>query len=257
MNQMIKIIRLKQLSPRTEKTYLSWVRSFKRFIGSQSPYDLNSKHVKNYLTFLAAEKRVSASTQNLAFNALLFLYRYILECDIGDIKNVVRARRQRRIPVVLTRSEIDMVLNQLAGTNQLMAKIIYGAGLQLKECLKLRIKDIDFDRGRVTVWFGKGGKDRETVFPDSLKLQLKEHIRKLRTLYAADREQDVPGVELPYALERKYPNAGKEWSWQWMFPSKKLSVDPRSKIVRRHHVHPSNLQRQLKKSLIKSAFTKG
>ncbi len=151
MNQMVKIIRLKQLSPRTEKTYLSWIRSFKRFIGSQSPYDLNSEHVKNYLTFLAAEKRVAASTQNLAFNALLFLYRYILECDIGDIKNVVRARRKRRIPVVLTRSEIDMVLYQLSGTNQLMAKIIYGAGLRLKECLKLRIKDIDFDRGRVTV----------------------------------------------------------------------------------------------------------
>jgi integron integrase len=256
LTRMVKMLRLKQLSLRTEKTYLYWVRSFKSFSEGRSPFDLRSAHVKNYLTFLAAEKRVSAPTQNQAFNALLFFYRYILDCDIGDLGTVVRAPHRRRLPVVLTRLELDQIFNQLSGVRQLMAQTIYGGGLRLEECLKLRVKDIDFERGRLTVRFGKGGKDRETVFPESLKIPMQRHFEKIRVLFDHDRQQEVPGVELSFALERKYPNAGKEWGWQWVFPSMKLSVDPRSKIVRRHHIHSTNLQRQIKAAANSAGITK-
>jgi integron integrase len=244
------------LSLRTEKTYISWIRSFQRFLDDRSPYDINSDHVKNFLTYLAAERKVAAATQNQAFNALLFLYRYILDQDIDNLADVVRAPRRRRLPVVLTKPEICRLFDRLTGVNRLMAQIIYGGGLRLKECLKLRIKDMDFERGRVIVRFGKGGKDRETIFPESIQSHVKEHIESIRVFYDRDLKKNVSGVELPGALERKYPNAGKEWAWQWVFPSKKLSVDPRSGIVRRHHLHPTNLQRQIKCAVQKAKITK-
>jgi integron integrase len=254
--QMVKMIRLRQLSLRTEKTYLNWIRSFQRFLDDRSPYDINSDDVKKFLTYLAAERKVAAATQNQAFNALLFLYRYILDQDIDNLADVVRAPRRRRLPVVLTKPEICRLFDRLTGVNRLMAQIIYGGGLRLKECLKLRIKDMDFERGRVIVRFGKGGKDRETIFPESIQSHVKEHIESIRVFYDRDLKKNVSGVELPGALERKYPNAGKEWAWQWVFPSKKLSVDPRSGIVRRHHLHPTNLQRQIKCAVQKAKITK-
>lgn len=255
-NQMVRMMRLRQLSIRTERTYLNWVHSFQRFSKGRSPDTLDGDLVKQYLTYLAAEKHVSASTQNQALNALLFFYRFVLDKDIGDLANVVRAKRTRRLPVVLTPSEINHLMKQLSGTNQLMARLIYGAGLRLAECLKLRIKDIDFERDRVTVLFGKGGKDRESILPESIKSDLKAHVEKSRPLFDQDRSNDVPGVEMPFALERKYPNAGKEWGWQWVFPSKRLSRDPRSGVIRRHHVHSTNLQRQIKKAVSRAGITK-
>lgn len=253
---MMKAIRLKQLSLNTEKAYLSWLRSFFHFQKGRSVGNLRSIHVKRYLTYLAAERRISAATQNQAFNALLFFYRHILNQEIGDLGDVVRAPRRRRLPVVLTKSETTRIFKQMSGVNKLMAQVIYGGGLRLTECLKLRIKDLDFERSRIVVRFGKGGKDRETILPERIKAPLQAHIQSSQEFYKRDRRKEVAGVELPFALERKYPSAGKEWGWQWVFPSGKLSVDPRSGVVRRHHLHPSNLQRQLKKAVSAAGITK-
>ena len=198
------------------------------------------------MTYLAVEQRVSASTQNQAFNAILFLFRHTLDKNIDDIADAVRAKRKVRLPVVLTRSEIARLLQKLQGTNQLMARTIYGCGLRLAECVKLRIKDIDFERNAITIRSGKGDKDRETVLPTSLKDDLSQHIEKVRLIFNKDRGNDVLGVMMPGALERKYPNAGKEWAWFWAFPSYKLSVDPKTGIVRRHHVYKGNLRKSIK-----------
>ena len=255
-DEMIRVLRLRRRSLGTERAYISWLRSFYRYNGGSGPYDLTAEHLKGYLTYLAAERKVSASTQNQAFNALLFFYRFVIDCEIGNLHEVVRARRRQNLPVVLTQPEINRLLQSMYGVNKLMAQLIYGSGLRLMECLTLRIKDIDFERLRISVRQSKGGKDRETLLPGSLTEPLKLQIKKSRHLYESDREEDVPGVYLPQALARKYPNAGKEWTWHWVFPSQKLSTDPRSGIVRRHHLYPSNLQRNLKKAARVAAIPK-
>lgn len=256
-DEMVRMLRLKQLSHNTERTYLTWLRSFYKYLNGIPPTALETTHIKQYLTYLAAERRVAASTQNQAFNALLFFYRHILGKDVGDIRDVVRARRKRRLPVVLTKNEVDRLLSHIPeGVNRLMAQLLYGCGLRLRECVKLRIQNIDFERLRLTVRAGKGDKDRETILPESIIPDLKMQLEKSRLLFEKDRSQDIPGVELPNALERKLPNAGKEWGWQWVFPSYKLSIDPRSRIERRHHIYPSNLQRHVKKAANKARITK-
>ncbi len=242
-DDMRNMLRLMHRSIRTESAYLGWVRRFYRYLNGKSPQSLGSSHVKDFMTYLAVEQKVSASTQNQAFNAILFLFRHTLDKDIEDISDAVRAKRTRRLPVVLTRSEIELLFQKMSGNNLLMARIIYGCGLRLAECLSLRIKDVDFEREAITVRSGKGGKDRETVLPASLVKDLKTHLKKARAIYNADREIESPGVMLPNALERKFPNAGKEWAWFWVFPSYKQSMDPNTGIVRRHHVHHSNLQK--------------
>lgn len=237
-----KMLRLKHLSFRTEKTYLEWIRRFYRFLNGQLPNSLDSTHVKDFMTHLAVDRSVAASTQNQAFNAILFLFRNVLDKPIDDISEAIRAKRKRRLPVVLTKSEIKCLFEQMSGTNLLMAKTIYGCGLRLRECLNLRIRDIDFSRMAVTVR-GKGDKDRETVLPISIKNTLKNHIGSVRKIYEKDRKNGLAGVKLPGALERKLPNAGKEWAWFWLFPFRTISMDPVSKVVRKHHIHPSNLQK--------------
>ena len=246
---------LKHLSLRTEQTYLGWVRRFYRFLNGLSPYSLDSTHVKDFLTYLAVERKVAASTQNQAFNAILFLFRHILDKQIDEIGDAVRAKKKRRLPVVLTKSEINRLLDQMSGTNLLMAKTIYGCGLRLRECLHLRIKDIDFSRMAVTVR-GKGDKDRETVLPGSIKGTMINHIESVRKIYEKDRENGLAGVQLSGALERKLPNAGKEWAWFWVFPSHKISVDPTTNIIRRHHIYAGNLQRQIKQAGIRAGIPK-
>jgi len=245
VDDMKKMLRLKHLSFRTEQTYLGWIRRFYRFLNGQPPNTLDSTHVKDFMTHLAVEKRVAASTQNQAFNAILFLFRHVLDKSIDNIGEAIRAKKKRRMPVVLTKPEINRLFEQMSGTNLLMAKTIYGCGLRLRECMNLRIKDIDFSRMAVTVR-GKGDKDRETVLPGSIKDNLRNHIESVRKIYEKDRENGLAGVQLPGALERKLPNAGKEWAWFWLFPSRTISMDPVSKIIRRHHVHPSNLQKIIK-----------
>ena len=205
---------------------------------------------------LAADRKVAPSTQNQAFNAILFFYRFVIDQQIDDMQGILRARRKNSLPVVLTKQEIASVFSHMRETNLLMAKTIYGCGLRLKECLKLRIKDVDFNRNRITVRAGKGDKDRITILPESIKPALDTHIKLLWSLHLKDRKMNVPGVELPHALERKYPKAGQEWPWQWVFPARSLSVDPRSKIVRRHHLHPRNLQKHLKRAAKRAGIHK-
>jgi len=255
VEDMYKILRLKHLSVRTEKTYIGWLRRFYRFMNGQQPHTLNSTHVKDFMTHLAVEEKVSASTQNQAFNAILFLFRYVLDKPIDDIGEAVRAKKNRRLPVVLTKTEINRLFEQMSGTNLLMTKMIYGCGLRLRECVNLRVKDVDFERSAVTV-YGKGDRVRETVLPESIKKDLSEHLDKVREIHKKDRKNDIAGVKLPDALERKLPNARKEWSWFWVFPSIKISLDPRTEIVRRHHVHSSNLQKQIKRAAKKAEIPK-
>jgi len=208
------------------------------------------------MTHLAVEEKIAASTQNQASSAILFLFRHVLDKDIENIGEAIRAKKKRRLPVVLTRWEMDRLFDHMQGLNLLMARAIYGCGLRLAECVKLRVKDVDFERNAVTIRCGKGDKDRETVLPTSIRATLQDHLEKVRRIYDEDRQRNANGVMLPGALEKKYPNAGKEWSWYWVFPSIKESYDPRSRILRRHHVYPGNLQRAIKSAGQKAEIPK-
>ncbi|CAD7845494.1 MAG: Integron integrase IntIPac [Olavius algarvensis Delta 4 endosymbiont] len=255
-SDMRKMMRLKHLALRTEQAYLGWVRRFYLFVNGDTPESLNAGHVKNFMTHLAVERKVSATTQNQGFSALLFLFRHVLNQPIEDIGKAIRAKRKKRLPVVLTQNEVALLLGELQGVNRLMAQVIYGGGLRLKECLQLRVKDIDIERKTIIIRGGKGDKDRETVLPDSIVPSLKKHLKSIRKIYEKDRAGNQPGVELPGALERKMPNASTEWAWFWVFPSHTLSTDPRSGIVRRHHIHKSVLQKHIKKATTKAQIPK-
>ncbi len=248
--EMRLALRRKHRALSTEKAYVGWLRAFRQFCNHKSPRELTGKELQEFLSDLAVHRNVSASTQNQALNALVFLYRHVLSIPLeeGELQ-AVQARRGRKLPVVLTRNEIRRIFAHMSGLPLLMAQMIYGGGLRLTECLQLRIKDIDLEQGTVMVRSGKGDKDRRTLLPESLKELLIEQMHRARKLYDQDRCKDLPGVWLPHALERKYPNAGKEWGWFWVFPSQSLSVDPRTAIVRRHHIHPSTLQTAFKKAV--------
>lgn len=242
-----KMLRLKHRALNTERVYLTWLRSFAAFVDNKKPEQITTDDMQHFLSYLAVERRVSASTQNQALNALVFVYRNVMKKELEENElDAVKASYKRRLPVVLTRAEINQICSLLPGTNALMAKLIYGCGLRLNECLCLRIKDVDVERGMVLVRAGKGDKDRRTVLPEALKQQIQEQIEHAKIVYDQDRAQNIPGVFLPDALERKYPNAGREWPWFWLFPARGLSVDPRTSIVRRHHVYPGTLQKAFK-----------
>ncbi len=255
-DQMQKALRLRHLSYSTEKTYIMWVRSFYAFMRGKDPARIEGQDLRDFLSYLAVEKRISPSTQNQALNAIVFLFRHVLKKDIRNELDAVRAGQRRRLPVVLTFNEVKTIFTHMSGVQCLMARLIYGCGFRLQECLRLRIKDIDFERGLIIVRAGKGDKDRRTILPETMKDDLIHHITEIRDLYDRDRKNDVGSVWMPNALERKYPNAGKEWGWFWVFPSKSLSSDPRSLIVRRHHVHPASLQKAFKSALEKAGTTK-
>ncbi len=252
----IKALRLRHRSYRTEKAYLGWLVRFKEFVKEKSPQELTGEDVQDFLTHLAVEKKTSPSTQNQALNAILFVFRHVLKKDISGYIDAIRARQKRRLPVVLTKREVKQVFDKMSGEQRLMAMLIYGCGLRVSECIRLRIKDIDLEQGVVIVRSGKGDKDRITVLPESLKDDLITHIEKVRKVYEEDRQNNISGVFLPNALERKYPNAGKEWGWFWLFPSKSLSVDPRTNTVRRHHVHIATIQRAFKRALKEAGIEK-
>ena len=237
-HQMREALRLRHRSIRTEKSYLQWLRSFYTFLNGKAPSAINSSDAKAFLSHLAVDREVSASTQNQAFSALLFLFRHILDRDLDEISETVRAAGRRRLPVVLTKEQIKRICNHLDGVALLMARLIYGCGLRAQECVSLRIKDIDFERGSLTIRSGKGDKDRVTVLPESLKNDLLAHLAEIRETFEADiARDDIDGVWLPNALERKYPNAGMEWGWFWVFPASTISLDPRTNKRRRHHLH--------------------
>lgn len=243
-------LRLKHRSYSTEKTYIGWLRAFRQFCNEILPQNLTSEHVQQFLNHLAVEKQVAAATQNQALNALVFLFRHVLEIDLSQNLDAVRASRKKRLPVVLSPAEVQSVFEMLEGTNLLMARLIYGCGLRLAECLALRIKDVDLEQSMLVVRGGKGDKDRRTMLPATLQADLTSQLDAVRSLYDLDRKNGVPGVYLPDALERKYPNAGTEWSWFWLFPGRDLSVDPRTLQVRRHHLHPSSLQKAFKSATL-------
>jgi len=256
MQETRRVLRLRHRSLSTEKSYLMWLRRFRGFANSKGLRDLEASDLQGFLSYLAVEKKVSPSTQSQALNALVFVYRHVLEKDIENAISAVRARERRRLPVVMSVQEVERVFDEMTGIHRLMGMLIYGCGLRLMECLRLRIKDVDLERGVVIVRSGKADKDRRTVFPERLKDDLIQHIDGVSEIYEKDRKQGLNGVQLPGTLERKYPNAGKEWGWFWLFPSKSLSVDPVSLVVRRHHVHPASLQRAFKMAAAKAGISK-
>jgi len=254
--ELIRQLRVRNRSRQTERTYLQWFRQFRGFVAIESPSDLDDGHVRSFLTYLAVERNVSAGTQRQAFNAILFLFRFVLDREVTSLSGAVRARASKRLPVVLSRREIDSVMGHMSPAYAFPARLIYGTGMRLGECLVLRIKDIDIERGAITVRSGKGDKDRTTVLPTSLVPSIEEQIDRARSVYDGDRQQGNPGVPLPSALAHKYPNASTEWPWFWLFPSNRLSVDPRTAAAGRFHLYPSTLQRAFHRAVLLSDLTK-
>ena len=242
-------IRFKHYSIRTEQSYLDWIRRFIRHFDKRHPKDMGAEEVQAFLTHLAVAGRVAASTQNQAKSALLFLYKEVLEVELPWLDKVEAAKTPKRLPVVLTREEVMAVLSRLEGSHGLIVRLLYGTGLRIMECLRLRAKDVIFERNEILVRDGKGAKDRVTMLPASLVPALREHIERIRELHRQDLAAGHGEVYLPFALDRKYPTAGREWMWQYIFPSAKLSVDPRSGVVRRHHVQDQCVQRAVRQAV--------
>ena len=248
LDQVRNVLRRRHYSLRTEQSYVDWIKRFILFHGKRHPAEMGKIEVIAFLTHLAVQRNVAASTQNQALSAILFLYRDVLELELGWVEGFERPNRPARLPVVLTPAEARAVLAQLEGTKWLMASLLYGSGLRLMECLRLRVKDADFGYGQILVRDGKGAKDRVTMLPGALVEPLKAHLAKVRTLHQRDLEAGYGEVYLPHALERKYPRAAREWAWQYVFPSRKLSTDPRSGAIRRHHLDEDVLQRAVKEA---------
>lgn len=251
-----EVIRLRHFSMATERCYLGWLRHFLGWCRDVPASSLDSAKVIGFLTHLAVEKKVSKATQSQAFNAILFFFRNVLLRDLEVSSMAVRAQPSRRLPVVLSRYEVSCLLAHLEGTYALMARLVYGCGLRLNECMSLRIKDVDFEQRCLIIRAGKGDKDRLTVLPDILVDDLRRHLLDIRSIHEQDRGNNIAGVLMPYALDRKYPNAGKEWGWFWVFPARSLAVDPRTHVVRRHHILPSTLQKQIKNAVRAAGIVK-
>jgi integron integrase len=249
-------IRARHYSPRTEKAYVGWIRRFIVFHRMRHPETLVPRDVADYLSHLASRRRVSASTQNQAFSALLFLYREVLHQELEGLDGIVRARRSERIPLVLAPSEVKAVLDRMRGVPQLMAWILYGGGLRVLECCRLRVKDIHFERGALTVRDGKGRKDRETVLPARMLEPLRSHLDQVRRQHQADLARQAGSVALPHALDRKYPSAHRDWAWQWVFPASRIRRDRDTGRWQRHHIHESVLQRELAVAVRTSGIAK-
>ncbi len=254
--QIQNVMRLKHCSLRTEQSYLQWIKRFVYFNKHQNPLHMGEKEVSDFLTHLAVKEKVSSATQNQALSATLFLYREVFKHEIGWINNLQRAKKSERIPVVFTREEAKSVLARLDGTKWLMASLLYGSGLRLMECLRLRIKDIDFTMNQIIIRDGKGNKDRVTMLPISLKEPLKKHLQRVGILHKDDLKEGFGKVYLPDALAKKHKNVNREWAWQYVFPASKRSIDPRTSIERRHHIYESVLQRAVKQAIRSAGINK-
>jgi len=244
LDRMRSSIRVRHYSIRTEEAYLGWARRFIQF-HRQHPRDLEAEDINRFLTHLAVDKHVAASTQRQALSAILFLYREVLKIDSPWIENVVRAKQPKRLPTVLSKEEVAAFLARLEGTVQLIVMLLYGTGMRILECLRLRIQDVDFDLGVITIRNGKGCKDRTTLLPKACKHRLKEHLNHVRELHRQDLEDGFGRVHLPDALGRKYPHAAAEWSWQYVFPAGSRGTDPRTDTIRRHHLHESIIRKAI------------
>lgn len=256
LDQVRGKIRLKHYSIRTEQAYVDWIKRFILFFDKRHPSELGAAEVEAFLTHLAVSGRVAASTQNQAKSALLFLYKEVLGAELPWLDKVEKAKAPKRLPVVLTREEVQQVLGRLDSTHWLVASLLYGAGLRILEALRLRVKDVEFARREILVRDGKGFKDRVTMLPTTLVPALQAHLQRVKALHEQDLQAGYGAVYLPNALERKYPNAAREWGWQYVFPSGKLSVDPRSGEVRRHHVQDQAVQRAVKQAVRHAGLVK-
>ena len=249
-------LRVKHYSIRTEELYLQWIRRYILFHQKRHPADMGEDEIAAFLSHLAIDGHVAASTQNQAFSALLFLYQQVLDRKLDYVVGVERVRRPPKLPVVLTKKEAHGVVAHLRGDYRLMAELLYGSGLRLMECLRLRVKDLDFGYDQITVRDGKGLRERVTLLPARLKRPLREHLERVKEIHRRDLARGAGVVHLPFALKRKYPNAARDWRWQYVFPATKLSVDPRSGETRRHHVHEKNLQNAVKQAISAAGVAK-
>ncbi len=249
LDQVRDIIRKKHYSIRTEEAYLQWIRRFILFHGKRHPKDLGIREVESFLSYLAVEGKVAASTQNQALSSLVFLYHQVLKLNMGLLEDVTLAKRPEKLPVVLTRNEVQAVLKRLEGDKRTMGLLLYGSGLRLMECIRLRVKDVDFEYQQITVRDGKGRKDRVTMLPEILLEPLRIQLELADAIREQDLKEGYGAVYLPYALERKYPNANREFGWQYVFPATKRATDPRSGVERRHHIAESVLQRSVKQAV--------
>jgi len=256
LQQVAGAIRVRHYSIRTEKSYVDWIRRFINFNAKHHPKDMGEKEVSAFLTHLAVNRNVAAATQNQALNALVFLYREVLERPLSNLHGIVRAKKPQRLPVVLTRNEVAKILSQLDGAYWLIGCLQYGSGLRLIESMRLRVMDIDFDHRAIFVRNGKGGKDRLVTLADELTVPLKRHLESIQTIFERDVTAGFGRVYLPHALSRKYPNAGREWKWQYVFPASRRSIDPRSGIERRHHLDASCMQKAVASAVRKSNINK-
>lgn len=256
LDQVRERLRYMHYSLQTEKNYVYWIRWFVRWHGLRHPKDMGGKEVEAFLSMLANERHVSPSTHRQALSALLFLYKEVLDVELPWLQNIGRPVPTKRIPVVLTGEEIRHILSLMDGVTGLLARLLYGTGMRLREGLSLRVKDVDFDRRLIIVREGKGRKDRVVMLPDGIRASLKEQLRYARALWEADRQAGLPDVYLPHALEAKYPRAGQTWAWQWVFPSPTVSRDPQTGIVRRHFLYPERLQRALKRAVAQAGIAK-
>ena len=270
LDQYRDALRIKHYSPRTEDTYTIWVKNYIIFHGKRHPKEMGIPEIGQYLTHLATKQQVAASTQNQAFSAIIFLYRHILHIELDELQlAALRPQRSKSIPTVLSKDEVKRLIANLTGTNKLIAQVMYGGGLRVMECMRLRVKDIDFDNHQIIVRDGKGENDRFTILPDSLIQPIQLHLRYVKSLHEKDLADGYGSVYLPYALERKYKNANKDWIWQYLFPAPELSKDPHSPSpnsalefgegrggVRRHHIHESIVQKSIKESARRADINK-
>jgi integron integrase len=256
LTQVRYALRSRHYSKRTEETYLLWIRRFIFFHNVRHPKEMAEREVNQFLTHLAIKERVSASTQNQALSALLFLYRYVLDRPLGQLGEVIRARKSKRLPVVLTRDEVKAVLRRLGGEQRLVALLMYGTGMRLMECLRLRVKDVDFGSDEILIRQGKGDKDRRTMLPEKVKAPLQQHLERVKKIHARDLADGFGRVTLPYALTRKYPNASTDWGWQFAFPQLKRWVNTEAGEQGRHHIDESIIQKAIKTAVRAAGISK-
>jgi integron integrase len=249
LDQVRIVARVKHFSLSTERSYVGWIRRFILFHHKQHPKEMGEAEIRQFISDLAVDAKISASTQTVALSALLFLYRDVLKRELPYVANIERAGLSKKLPVVFTRSEVQSVLARLDGTHHLIASLLYGSGLRLMEAIRLRVKDVDFERGEIVVREGKGAKDRVTMLPQSARVPLTTHLNKVRLLHQADLNEGFGKVQLPFALEKKYSGAASQWAWQFMFPAMKRSRDPRCGEERRHHLGADHLQRAVKNAI--------
>ena len=256
LEQVRDAIRMRHYSRRTEATYVHWIRRFIVFHHKKHPSTMGVPEITAFLSWLATAQRVSSSTQNQALSALLFLYRHVLRIEVGAIEQVPRARLPHRVPVVLSREEVGKIFKNIQGTMWMVVALLYGAGLRLQECLELRVKDLDFDGHEIVVRRGKGQKDRRTMLPVAIEERLQEHLREVRRQHERDLTAGVGRVVLPFALDRKYPNAATDWAWQFVFPAARICRDSQWGAPSRFHLHESAVQREVAKAVRRAGVTK-